>query len=55
MNNIFYESANIIAKKIGEGYYNLDENCGIKCGFEKKAIKMDDKINKKCLLIYMNE
>ena len=30
---IFYNSVNIISKKIDEGYYNLDyENCGIKKG-----------------------
>ena len=30
---IFYESAEIIAKKIDEGYYDLDkDNCGIKIG-----------------------
>ena len=31
--NMFYESAEIIANKINEGYYDLDrENCGIKMG-----------------------
>ena len=30
---MFYESAEIIAKKIDEGYYDLDkDNCGIKIG-----------------------
>ena len=51
INNIFYEYVNMIDKKIGEGYYNLDENWGIKCGFEKNVIKMNEKVNKKCLLI----
>ena len=52
--NMFYESAEIIANKINEGYYDLDrENCGIKMGFypsEKivlKDIKSDKNDNKK--------
>ena len=52
--NMFYESAEIIANKINEGYYDLDrENCGIKMGFypsEKiilKDIKSDKDDNKK--------
>ena len=42
--NMFYESAEIIAKKIDEGYYDLDrENCGIKVGFyPSKTITLDD-------------
>ena len=52
--NMFYESAEIIANKINEGYYDLDrENCGIKMGFypsEKivlKDIKSDKNDDKK--------
>ena len=52
--NMFYESAEIIANKINEGYYDLDrENCGIKMGFypsEKivlKDIKSNTEDNKK--------
>ena len=59
--NMFYESAEIIANKINEGYYDLDrENCGIKMGFypsEKivlKDIKSDKDNNKKlcCYFIF---
>ena len=33
--NVFYESAEMIAKKIEDGYYDLDtENCGIKVGVQ---------------------
>ena len=47
--NMFYDSAEIIANKINEGYYDLDrENCGIKIGFyPSKTIVLDDiKLNK---------
>ena len=47
--NMFYDSAEIIANKINDGYYDLDrENCGIKIGFyPSKTIVLDDiKLNK---------
>ena len=46
--NMFYESAEIIANKINEGYYDLDrENCGIKMGFypSEKIVLNDIKSN----------
>ena len=47
--NMFYESAEIIANKINEGYYDLDrENCGIKMGFypSEKIVLKDIKSDK---------
>ena len=46
---IFYESAKEIAKKIDEGYYDLEsDTCGIKQGFNKKnEVRINDNNNKK--------
>ena len=47
--NVFYESAEIIDKKIEEGYYNLNsENCGIKMGINlSESITLTEKSLKK--------
>ena len=43
--NVFYESAEIIAKRIDDGYYDLNtENCGIKVGLNiPETITLDEK------------
>ena len=50
VDDIFFNSAKNIARKIDDGYYDLDGDCGIKAGFNKKPeVKLndDDKNNKK--------
>ena len=49
VDDIFFNSAKEIAKKIDEGYYDLEsDTCGIKQGFNKKTeIKINDNNNEK--------
>ncbi len=49
VDDIFFNSAKEIAKKIDEGYYDLEsDTCGIKQGFNKKTeIKINDNNNDK--------
>ena len=46
VDEIFYQTAKEIAKKIEEGYYDLNnESCGIKEGgnnFERKDVRLDN-------------
>ena len=44
LENVFYESAEIIAKRIDDGYYDLNtENCGIKVGLNiPETITLDE-------------
>ena len=49
VDDIFFNSAKEIAKKIDEGYYDLEsDTCGIKQGFNKKnEVRINDNNNKK--------
>ena len=48
VDDIFFNSAKEIAKKIDEGFYDLDSDNGIKQGFNKKSeVKLNEDNNAK--------
>ena len=51
IDNIFYESAKLIDKKIEEGYYDLEnDQCGIRKNYQIKSYQVDEK-GKSCIII----